>query len=708
MTVTTLVTRARSSSTATLTRNDLSCSSMSLLEASRFGGNKRVCDMLTRRAAQFHAILPSAEQAGQMLPLVPHCAVVGRAPSLRGASLGSTIDSAYRVIRTNRFVPAMAEPITGPRDFGNRTDVDVLNAWMLRQPRAKPYLHMSAKNCSYLGRTSGLELYNPAGVQHLHDYLACARAVEAPVWLLHPQLDHRAASLIKAVEGRASKAEKLTFPTHGFLAAVFAGDVCEEVRLYGFDLRSHLRGSRATTRATAYSNITAIYGTGQGFWATGHKLDTEHRALAALVRATQSPIARASAPAPVREWLRAYGAHAPRVVDGEDLPDRKTGAGNPRRERLRRATLGRRSNTGMTNAATATTADRRSSAGMMVAATATSSSMAATAASATAARMAMCITGEHRNVAEDFSIDSIIDNLIGVLPLRPDIFVWTTQGMPNGTRLEQRAMLIQRASDMSAAAIQKAFSKSTRALGGWDGFGKRRGGGGIASCGHHSLCGFIRQVRTTFDCWRAVQAHEDFHGFKYTFVGRARLDMMWYGALGPAAWPRVQRGEAVIPIFDDFGGVNDRFVLARRHIYDVYARLYEDLRLARPPWNIKVLPNAGAAEQSLKIQLKHAAVKVAALRLPICLLATASALLGERCAYCKKMLQAEALVAVEMLRSLGAPGCEQHRAAAHFCRSEAAERGTRKMTVKCVQYLPQRKPSMLRDVFPKGALGIID
>jgi hypothetical protein len=205
---------------------------------------------------------------------------------------------------------------------------------------------------------------------------------------------------------------------------------------------------------------------------------------------------------------------------------------------------------------------------------------------------------------------------------------------PQGTLLEQRAVYVRRETDMSLEQLQHAFKRS-RAV-------PQTRWNTISACEHHSLCGLLRQLRMTLDCWLDIKAHERKQAFRYDFVGRTRMDMLWYGALGDAAWTRVlHKGHAVVPSGDAFHGLNDRFVLATRTDFEPYARLYEDLRLARAPWDKKRMPMENTAERSLRMQLDSANVTLAELELPACLLQASPGNPG--CAYCKSTCSTRAV-----------------------------------------------------------------
>jgi hypothetical protein len=282
-----------------------------------------------------------------------------------------------------------------------------------------------------------------------------------------------------------------------------------------------------------------------------------------------------------------------------------------------------------------------------------------------ATRMALCITGEHRNVAEHFTMDSIQAYLVGFLPQRPDLYLMSTPSLPNGTRMEQLAVHVERTVDMSVAEVRAAFANNSRAMGDFAPLEARSIRKG---CGHHSFCGFVRQIRTTHDCWQAIQGYERRHRFRYAFVGRARLDMLWFGAIGPSAWGHVQDGFAVVPMGDEHDGVNDRFVLARRGDFEVYAGLYEAMRLARPPWDVWRVSNQ--AERLLMLQLKHGKVKLARVLLPTCLLEASP--FSSKCALCKKVSD-EGAKAVAIFENGGSHRCRIGGSSqVHFCRAETA------------------------------------
>ena len=301
-------------------------------------------------------------------------------------------------------------------------------------------------------------------------------------------------------------------------------------------------------------------------------------------------------------------------------------------------------------------------------------------------RWALCITGEHRHVAQQFTISHLLRNLAGALPALPDLFVSTTDTFRNGTLLERQAVHVRRAPDMSSQELRQAFNKS------------RAVPQDVLGCGHHSLCGLLRQLRSTWDCWRDIEAHEQRKAFRYDFVGRTRIDMLWYDALGATELSRLlHKREAVIPSGDDWGGLNDRFVLARRADFHVYARLYEDLRLSRDPWDTKTLRAwdrkqkkhvVVAAEMALLWQLKFARISVARPRLPVCLLRRSPH--NRSCAYCKKYTlphEHEGRRALERFRD--STGCHpSNDSVVHFCVPITRKHGGSALTTRC---LPARE-----------------
>eukprot|EP00316_Scyphosphaera_apsteinii_P024428 CAMPEP_0119316444 /NCGR_PEP_ID=MMETSP1333-20130426/39636_1 /TAXON_ID=418940 /ORGANISM="Scyphosphaera apsteinii, Strain RCC1455" /LENGTH=327 /DNA_ID=CAMNT_0007322089 /DNA_START=111 /DNA_END=1091 /DNA_ORIENTATION=- len=285
-------------------------------------------------------------------------------------------------------------------------------------------------------------------------------------------------------------------------------------------------------------------------------------------------------------------------------------------------------------------------------------------------RWALCITGQPRRVAERLTIARLLSNLVGALPSPPDLFVSTTDDFRNQTLLEQRAIYLHRATDMSLLQLRKAFAQS-RAV-------PRI----TSSCGHHSTCGFLLQLRTTWDCWLAIKAHEQRQAFRYEFFGRTRMDMLWYGTLRPVAWTHVYNGNAVVPLGDDYKGVNDRFILARRADFEVYARFYEDLRLSRAPWNATKMPRRATAELSLRLQLDFSHIVLVKLELPACLLQTLPG--NPDCAYCKKYMGDEGHTALKMFRN--SPGCQSDEVKVHFCRHTTS--GGSVLTTSCSDDLP--------------------
>lgn len=109
-------------------------------------------------------------------------------------------------------------------------------------------------------------------------------------------------------------------------------------------------------------------------------------------------------------------------------------------------------------------------------------------------------------------------------------------------------------------------------------------------------------------CLGAIEATEHRRGVPYQYAARARLDSLWFAPIPESAWHAVEQGYSIVPAGNDFGcaaigveseacvgrdktplwqqarahlpivaGINDRFVLAPRHHFQVYAGMYSDL-----------------------------------------------------------------------------------------------------------------------------------
>jgi len=287
---------------------DISCAALQMLEHHRFESKTTMCNTLQKEKNRLFRALPERGQIERLLPIVKKCAVVGRAPNLFGLGLGSEIDRSGRVFRTNRFQAAKAGKPYSTDDFGTRTDVDIMNAWMLTTNRDKPYLRMHPSNCSYHGRTTQLELYNPAASSFLTEYLGCMdnrshygqSRSDQPTWVLHPNVSQTAAWLLntcmpsagKQAGRQAGRRKQEIFPSHGFTAVVFALTVCRKVHLYGFEEERRGHNKKLPSPASSYGDNVA-----QSVW-EGHELHREHASLRMLAHPDDS-----STPSAVRQWM---------------------------------------------------------------------------------------------------------------------------------------------------------------------------------------------------------------------------------------------------------------------------------------------------------------------------------------------------------------------------------------------------------------------
>lgn len=395
------------SSPGVLTRDDnLSCNALHMLEGHRFDSQAAACNNLHNIQGRLMRTLPARSDIEHLLPIIDQCAVVGRAPNLIGLGLGSEIDRAGRVFRTNRFQPAEAGKPYTTEDFGSRpADVDILNTWMLNTNRAKPYLHIDAWNCSYHGRATQLELYNPAAVTFLAQYINCMerrskhKESHQPIWVMHPKVPLTAAWLLDTcVRTNASSSQAAvpsqhqeTFPSHGFLAVIFALTVCRNVSLYGFEERR--RGDPPAGDHAWRGQGT--YGSSQEMWGR-HAINHEHAVLHMLAHLDDP-----RTPPAVRQWMGRM-EHTPRVLYtlSARVDEQQQGAQQGPQQKMDQLHLEQPQND--TSNGRNATVDTSSG------------------------RWALCVTGEPRGMPELFTIMRLLSNLVGALPSSPELFVSTT------------------------------------------------------------------------------------------------------------------------------------------------------------------------------------------------------------------------------------------------------------------------------------------
>ena len=250
-----------------MTRQSRSCD-FSVDEMERFedpaDGVAKICESFASSPGWRQA-LPSEATVAASLASASRCAVVGRAPSLAGLGLGVRIDSFPVVIRTNRWVPAI-DPVYNQSDFGSRSDIDILNQWALLGTNKKQYLEHRDGGCR-VEHSTATEVANPASSSGYDRWLRCAQLEGSPR-LLHPDVQRAAAALVRDATRRRNPSK--VFPTHGFIAAVFALRTCGHVELFGFDEPRGRDAQNATRRGrTVYVDHTRVW--------SGHDVEAEHR-----------------------------------------------------------------------------------------------------------------------------------------------------------------------------------------------------------------------------------------------------------------------------------------------------------------------------------------------------------------------------------------------------------------------------------------------
>ena len=235
-------------------------------------------------------------------------------------------------------------------------------------------------------------------------------------------------------------------------------------------------------------------------------------------------------------------------------------------------------------------------------------------------RFAICMTGEPRESFE-LVLPSLMDNVLNV-HRDADVYVSSSRDLPVSA-LDRRAVQVLRLDRPDNASIVELARNVT-----W-----YHGKSGEWT---HHLHNWVQQLRKTWMCLQMIKTIENTDSFEYVHVMRIRLDSFWFAPLPRIMFDMLKqhargvRGvDIVTPAFASFGGVNDRFVFATRHGFDVYASLFQDsmrrskaLRALNP--EIKMFDH-----------LKRFNMSMGQVLVPYCLIA-----LQSRCPFCRSPSEA--------------------------------------------------------------------
>ena len=230
-------------------------------------------------------------------------------------------------------------------------------------------------------------------------------------------------------------------------------------------------------------------------------------------------------------------------------------------------------------------------------------------------RIALCLVGEPRGVLSS-TLRGLQEHVVKALRQHApvDLFVVSSAELPT-TALDNEAVSVLRVEEAPPerlAAIQRTGPSVWDSWNFWLDANDTRAT--RASPGN-----FLAQINKTSICWRGVQERERRLGFRYTAVGKARLDQRWFAPLPPRAWSNVAyRRVTVVPTNLMPLGVNDRFVLAPRRAFEVYAGLYDAITKGSGPWGV---PGAYCLnpEHAMSEQLEYYNTTIEAVDMPFCL-----------------------------------------------------------------------------------------
>ena len=279
-------------------------------------------------------------------------------------------------------------------------------------------------------------------------------------------------------------------------------------------------------------------------------------------------------------------------------------------------------------------------------------------------RAAVCAAGEPRRVAR-LTLASIIHYINGSLPWTAvdlfvvasvngsvvalqeteDLFAWLQHRSAfcdhNRTRRVRPACHMRQLADPTAAQRAATLEQFKASFANWHRShlpSAATQSPFLRGMGKFGLLPWLLQLRATATCMHMIRQAEQARRAPYVAVVRTRLDTLWFGPL-PLPLP-LPRRFAFLPASNDFGGVNDRFVVADRASFAAYASLYADLRHGAGYWRDH---SPAFAEGALREHLDSARVPYEHRPMPLCMASLQTHAVGRRirgllpssCARCK-------------------------------------------------------------------------
>ena len=271
-------------------------------------------------------------------------------------------------------------------------------------------------------------------------------------------------------------------------------------------------------------------------------------------------------------------------------------------------------------------------------ATSMAASMAAT------PRVALCLTGEPRNVA-NITFPRFKTNLLPSLSCGsqrpPTIFIVSSRRLASESALAVLgpAKVIFEKGEQ-AEHLQHLVDQGGLERMWWKQFA-RRSQREYRKEHNAALWRTLLQWRTLGRCWSEVQAHERREGSAFDVVVRTRLDSLWYGPHPTLAELGLSQHTRQIPMLYtpqhyDYGGLNDRFAVASRAGFEAYASLGNAAVNGALNRTLSACSGGGlkmlTAETTLKAWLLARGVRLGTVRLPMCVLGRSRSK-GMRCRF---------------------------------------------------------------------------
>ena len=216
---------------------------------------------------------------------------------------------------------------------------------------------------------------------------------------------------------------------------------------------------------------------------------------------------------------------------------------------------------------------------------------------------ALCVTGQPRGVSR-LTLATILHNLVESLPWPADLYLLVNTNHSESVKREVdelstwlkhasffcsiRYCRFLRLADPNQRQLAQAIGSFKTNFSTWhdDNSSPLQ-----LSMGKFGLLSWLLQLEATRSCWETIRRTERRTGKQYTAFVRTRLDSLWFSKfpLHERLRSSVIRRKrfAIVPSGNDFGGVNDRFIVADRTSFSVYASLHKDLQFGLGPWRVQ-------------------------------------------------------------------------------------------------------------------------